>query len=343
MWGDWGPYYPEPFGNYVYASRCISSPPKLSDKITETGLTQLFKGAVGFKPNPIVDICSVDAYKSAQEEYLITFALITSLVDNLDRNNTIAYMNRLTLQENKIPEKLFWQEISKNGFNYIDGVCNDYLRQLYRLKKNTKGLKSLTGNIGNAASGIVSATALAGGVNVTQTLAIMAAAFGLGATVFDTYESSILLEAEYSSIYRMVKILQSSVKVSNFDKISNRSDTVKAIQSYLAVCTPQAIEASINTKIGSVTAEETLISLGIVDIPAKDIVGALTAAEKATMAESEAANQKSKEATERLEAEAKKIFCTAHPKNAKCAPKEPVVMPIATPATTPEVVLSPVN
>ena len=284
-----GPYYPAPFANFEYSDARDDNQRKKDEPIQNsrpTKFSPLYAGAVGFKQNPIVDVSSISRYRKIQDQYIREFAAMsstfkfsfdpaTNTVTDLYNSN---YTNTKTAKkavfvvnvansngrENEIVFGTSWSEVAKNGFNYVDGVCNDYLRQVYRLQKNTQGLKTLTINSGYALAEVLSLT-LGASANPSRVLGILASAFGLGAGVFDIYRESILYKADFSAVLRLVKSLHKQQRDGISSEINTRSQAVGAIQSYLFACTPHTLEAAINTKIGSEMSPAIAASLGILD------------------------------------------------------------------------------
>lgn len=284
------PYHPEPFGSYDYDDK---------GGVKNREVSFLTRGVVTARPNPIINISTISEYAAVQDAYLKQFALMSadtwqagklSLAKDTDFEATIPIFvgtNHKSYFEKDIASQpaetaqfavVSWAETTLNGLNYVDAVCADYLRQLDRLKRNAKGASSLTSNIKSTADAILSLTIK----NTTRPLGLVAAAFGLAGNAFDVYEETILTKLDFSSLHQMVKRMQYQYKshlAANENKIDTRSEAVNAIQSYLMICTPAAIEANINNAVQGKSVGQFLVNAGLLpvsgeltsglDVPAK--------------------------------------------------------------------------
>lgn len=270
------PYYPEPFGTFNYTYNKDDN--KLALK--NNGYKTLAQKVVASRSNPIVNIATIEQYHKVQNYYIDQFSSMSVNLPKITSRSpqlpgeisvisapiSIAAVPKIDAQSETIPP-LFWKEVAANGINYVDAVCHDYLRQINRLKKNTKGLKRLTVNSGYATAEILALT-LGSAANPSRILGVLASAFGLGAGVFDIYEDTILFHAEFSGIYTMLDVLKDKQRTAS-QSVRTRSQAVQAIQDYLFVCTPHAIEAAINAKIGGKIPSQLVDVLGISDFSSR--------------------------------------------------------------------------
>lgn len=260
------PYFPEPFGTINYKQKNDGA----YLEVHKQTLT-LAQRVVSNKPNPIVDITSISRYQKVQGYYLQEFAKMSADYKykiGKKQEIILEYANPAVIETNSdgVSERKYnisWKLVAASGINFVDAVCHDYLRQINRLKKNTKGLKRLTVNSGYATAEILALT-LGASANPSRILGILASAFGLGAGVFDIYEDTILFHAEFSGIYTMLDILKDKQRV-QIAGVTNRAQAVQAIQDYLYICSPHAIEAAINAKIGGKISNELVQVLGVSD------------------------------------------------------------------------------
>ena len=141
------------------------------------------------------------------------------------------------------PRQELWGLLVETGYNDIDVRCDAYLtwidskRSERILASGTFGaLTTLIGGVG----GISGAS--------TSTLAYAALALGFGQTMYDTYNSSLLLGLEGSTIKEVVNRRRAAHRI-EFSKVryTSKPQVIFALRRYLTICTPQSILSDVNT------------------------------------------------------------------------------------------------
>ena len=138
-------------------------------------------------------------------------------------------------------------EITLVGMNDIDLRCDRYLRwvdnvRIERLAVN-RGAVSLGGFLG----GVIGLAA-----PESEALAYIALALGFGTEVYDTYQNSILLGLESSTVHEIVyerrnAFRQSLAQEFRRNGVTKRSRAVFLLRNYLRICTPNSIVLDVNT------------------------------------------------------------------------------------------------
>jgi hypothetical protein len=137
-----------------------------------------------------------------------------------------------------------WTIVFDQGVYEVSRQCDQYLDALFRFNREQRATRQ----------GLTAAAATTGVVlglsGVTTTaMAIVAAAFGLSATLFDAAVNTVLFTIEPSALRNIVlKGRQSYLDnlVETKAVINSRPRMLMALQGYLAQCSPAAIEANIN-------------------------------------------------------------------------------------------------
>jgi hypothetical protein len=202
---------------------------------------------------PDVDVASVQGYAASQDRYLAYFANLAGLM---------AFKGTVITDKSGIPVEMDlasydltnvrpaeWKDVTNAGINYINTQCEQYLHaiwELNRAKLATSSEINLLGSLTSAVLGAASASAPA--------IAITASAFGFAASTSDNLYSSLLYQLEPSGVNALVHKSENAVKANiaaaeTANQIASRNDTVGALQQYIAVCTPQNIEAGVNEAV----------------------------------------------------------------------------------------------
>lgn len=148
-----------------------------------------------------------------------------------------------------------WREVVYAALNDIDERCNAYLDSLDDARRDREAYVAQLKASTSTANVII---ALTGGASA-KTLAILQAAFGLAAESLDIYYSRLIVEAEKSSVERMVLKRMTDFRQSLahrdpsgsklISKVSDKPAAYLVIRSYLRLCLPSTIEARINSSI----------------------------------------------------------------------------------------------
>jgi hypothetical protein len=145
-----------------------------------------------------------------------------------------------------------WYPIAEAGFNYIDDECRLYFNHLFFLNREREQLK--TGIIATSAAtaAILSVT----GATITS-MAVVAQAFGLGATATDLIAGTYLYRLPPATTQGFVREMQLAFREGaalRAAEIDTPTAAYHAIQNYLALCLPPTIEARITERIATTVA-----------------------------------------------------------------------------------------
>jgi hypothetical protein len=137
-----------------------------------------------------------------------------------------------------------WFIVLKAGMEFEGGQCDEYLSALFKFDRKQRALRQ-----GLTATGAAAATILGLTHTPAAPIAITAAAFGLGASLFDADVNSVLFQLAPSGVRNIVIQAQDAYRDGVTSKPSlyqSRVDALLALQGYLRLCTPAAIEAAVN-------------------------------------------------------------------------------------------------
>lgn len=137
-----------------------------------------------------------------------------------------------------------WFLLYKAGLGLIDGQCDEYLDALFKFnRERLAGQKGLTA-VATTTGTVLGVTGVGGAA-----IAITSAAFGLASALFDASSQTVLFLIEPSAIRNVVVQAQGAHKTASLaaeSSFTSRPDVVLGLQGYLSICTPAAIEASVN-------------------------------------------------------------------------------------------------
>lgn len=136
-----------------------------------------------------------------------------------------------------------WNILVRTGMNDIDLRCDNYLTWIDQKRAERIVVNESITAISALTAGIL-------GLAAPETSAISYIALGLGfaGTVYNSYQNSILMGLESSTIKTIVHESRQRLRA-EWRKVdfTNKPDVVYALRSYLRICTPQAITLDVNT------------------------------------------------------------------------------------------------
>lgn len=140
------------------------------------------------------------------------------------------------------PRNPDWAIVTEAGIYEIGRQCDQYLDMLFHYNRNQRALRQ-----GLTASGAAAATIMGLAGVAAPPIAIVAAAVGLSASLFDANVNSVLFTIEPSALRNIaLKGRQGYLARLKMSEISTRPRMLIALQGYLAQCSPAAIEANVN-------------------------------------------------------------------------------------------------
>jgi len=136
-----------------------------------------------------------------------------------------------------------WDILVRTGMNDIDLRCDNYLTWIDQKRTERILVNETITAISTLAAGVL-------GLAAPETSALSYVALGLGfvGTVYNSYQNSILMGLESSTIKTIVHERRLTLRA-EWRQVSftNKPDAVYALRSYLRICTPQAITMDVNT------------------------------------------------------------------------------------------------
>ncbi|MEL7098152.1 MAG: hypothetical protein AAGM84_04915 [Pseudomonadota bacterium] len=172
----------------------------------------------------------------------------------MDRNteNQSKYFNALCLQAGysgpcapapNVSASHTWRLLVETGYNDIDFRCNTYLTWIDSKRSERLLVEGTSNAISILAAGLLKGTSAS-----ADKLADIALALGFARDLYDSYQSSILLGLEGSTIKEIVNKRRMAHRES-FRNVTydSRPDAVFALQRYLSICTPQSILTDVNS------------------------------------------------------------------------------------------------
>jgi hypothetical protein len=167
--------------------------------------------------------------------------------------NQVRILNALAIDYNVSNSRSsYWYDVSVAGFNYVDDECRVYFNDLFFLNREKDEIKTGLAAAGATAAAIMGVTGAS-----TQSIAIVAQAFGLGAISTDLVAGTFLYQVPPATALGFVKELQLAYRNGIADRkamINSPSTSYHAIQDYLSLCLPPTIEAKIAEHVASARA-----------------------------------------------------------------------------------------
>lgn len=147
-----------------------------------------------------------------------------------------------------------WQLVTEAGANYIDEVCDAYLRDLFIFNREINRTKDLITLVGTTT------TAIMGFADASKTaIEIATSAFGFGASATSIIGNSYLYRVDPGVIKGIVEKSQKAYRVDYLQDpssaIGTRPGMYAALHGYLALCLPQTIDRQINEYLANAGAK----------------------------------------------------------------------------------------
>jgi hypothetical protein len=175
----------------------------------------------------------------------------TQITSNLQRQDEAAtlFIN-YALGENAVPRNnADWHAAANTGFNYVHGVCDDYLNFIERLQRD----KDTTDKGLGAAS--IATTSILAAANAANSLKYVAASLGLATSLNDAIFERYLFGQDVSVVKEKVDELMGAYESTvSAQTISSRADLILVVRNDLQYCTPAVIEANITSAIQGTSA-----------------------------------------------------------------------------------------
>ncbi|UWQ59425.1 hypothetical protein K3722_04685 [Leisingera caerulea] len=136
-----------------------------------------------------------------------------------------------------------WHLLVQTGYNDIDYRCDAYLTWIDSKRSERLLFEGTTNALGTLAAGLLKGTSAS-----ADKLADIALALGFARDIYNSYQSSILLGLEGSTIKEIVNKRRTAHR-EEFRNVryASRPDAIFALRKYLTICTPQSILTDVNT------------------------------------------------------------------------------------------------
>jgi hypothetical protein len=164
-----------------------------------------------------------------------------------------------------------WRAVAEAGIVEVDIQCDRYLAALFTFNREQRAGRQILTATGAGTAAILGITGAAG-----TTIALVAAAFGLAANIFDAGADSVLYTISPTAVRAVAaKGRQAYLAGIKWEAIDTRPRMMMVVQGYLAQCTPAAIEANIDnaaTGAPSVANVDTALKAAALAAPASAVV-----------------------------------------------------------------------
>lgn len=139
-----------------------------------------------------------------------------------------------------------WDRVTEAGVDYVNSRCERYIESLFWFDRQRKTLSTQINLVGTATAGTLGIANAA-----AEAIALTAVAFGLASQTVDNVGKGVLYEIDPAGVRSIVKRSQAAYLrgIENI-RYTNRPAAMRAIQGYLALCLPAALEAEVNEAIG---------------------------------------------------------------------------------------------
>ncbi|MEM7188030.1 MAG: hypothetical protein AAF439_00330 [Pseudomonadota bacterium] len=137
---------------------------------------------------------------------------------------------------------------------YVDARCDAYLDAIYWANRTQSGIASGNNALATATETILGTTGAS-----SRVLTVVAAAFGLSGSLFDSYYEAVLNGLEPSSVRNIVDRAQIAVRSKLPQTVSSEAEVLQQVQDYIRQCTPANIKFLVDSalKKTNVKPEET--------------------------------------------------------------------------------------
>ena len=135
-----------------------------------------------------------------------------------------------------------WAAVAEAGIVEVDMMCDQYISALYTFNREQQAARQGLTAAGATTAAILGLTGAAG-----VTIALVAASFGLAATLFDAGVNSVLFSVSPDAVRSIAQRgRQAYLAGIQWKDVTTRPRMMIVVQGYLTQCSPAAIEANIN-------------------------------------------------------------------------------------------------
>lgn len=120
---------------------------------------------------------------------------------------------------------------------YVDARCDAYLDAIFWANRTRQGIARGNNAIGSVVSSVLGATG-----TPTNVMGIVAAAFGLSGSLFDSYYASVLYELDPSGVRHLVTQSQLVYRGKLPASVASKGGLLEEVQGYIRLCTPSHID-----------------------------------------------------------------------------------------------------
>lgn len=203
-----------------------------------SGLQALWEDRYG--PSPILDPVQVQLATAKQVDVLRAFALGADL----------PWPPSLSTQSD------YWYRVTLAGFNFVDDACTRYMEDLFGWERKRNRTKDILALAASSTAAILGATGAG-----TQSLVIVAQAFGFATGATTIFADSYLFKLHPSTIQSIVLKLQEAYRNAAADParkalIVNGGPSVayQYVRGYLTLCLPVTLEQKIDEYLQATSA-----------------------------------------------------------------------------------------
>ncbi len=142
--------------------------------------------------------------------------------------------------------------VAQAGFNYVDDRCMEYFSELFYLNRRKEAVKAGLEAFNQTSNAIMAATGASG-----ISMAAVAQAFGLAASLTDIAAGTYLYQLPPSTTLTFVKKLQGAYRRAvalRAHEVNSPTAAYHLIQDYLSLCLPPVIEAKLVEHVADATA-----------------------------------------------------------------------------------------
>lgn len=135
-----------------------------------------------------------------------------------------------------------WAAVAEAGVGEVDLLCDQYIAALYNFNRDQQAAREGLTAAGATTAAILGLTGAAG-----VTIALVAASFGLAASLFDAGVNSVLFSVSPDAVRSIAQRgRQAYLAGITWKEVTTRPRMMIVVQGYLTQCSPAAIEANIN-------------------------------------------------------------------------------------------------
>ncbi|WP_143748317.1 hypothetical protein [Mesorhizobium carmichaelinearum] len=140
-----------------------------------------------------------------------------------------------------------WYYTALEGYNFVDGECDQYMDELYALDHGRDRFKSAVDSTGLLVNAI-----MATDPSSKVAMSIVAQAFGLASKYVDTFANSYLYSGHSSTVHHVVSEMQAAYRSKVVPSaITSEPEAYQSIRGYLELCLPPTIEAKIDEALSA--------------------------------------------------------------------------------------------